>query len=119
MNNEVIISCAVTGACFTVDKHPAIPVTPEQIAQSALEAAGAGAAIVHIHVRDPQTGGPSHDTALFREVVERIREANGEVLINLTGGGGGDFVPNDENPSAGGPGTDMQTPEERHAHIGA
>jgi uncharacterized protein (DUF849 family) len=119
MNSEVIITCAVTGAGDTVGKHPAIPVTPEQIARSALEAASAGAAVVHIHVRDPQTGKPRHDTALFREVVECIREANTDVLINLTGGGGGDFMPNDDDPRIGGPGTDMQTPEERHAHIGA
>lgn len=118
MNGEVIVTCAVTGAGDTVGSHPAIPVTPEQIAGAAIEAAGAGAAVAHIHVRDPQTGKTSHDPDLFREVVEIIRESGTDVVINLTGGGGGDFVPNDADPSSGGPGTDVQTPEERHTHIG-
>lgn len=117
MNSEVIISCAVTGAGDTVDKHPAIPVTPRQIADAAIEAARAGAAVAHIHVRDPGTGKTSQDPALFREVVERIREADTDVVINLTAGGGGDFVPNDDDPAIGGPGTAMQTPEERHAPV--
>jgi uncharacterized protein (DUF849 family) len=117
VNSEVIITCAVTGASDTVGKHPAIPVTPEQIAQAAIEAAKAGAAVAHIHVRDPESGTTSHDPALFREVVERIRESDTDVVINLTSGGGGDFVPNDDNPSVGGQGTDMQTGEERHVHV--
>jgi len=117
MNSEVIITCAVTGAGDTVGKHPAIPVTPEQIAQAAIEAARAGAAIAHIHVRDPESGTTSHDPALFREVVERIRDSDTDVVINLTSGGGGDFVPNDNTPSVGGQGTDMQTGEERHVHV--
>jgi uncharacterized protein (DUF849 family) len=117
MNTEVIITCAVTGAGDTVGKHPAIPVTPAQIAQAAIEAAKAGAAVAHIHVRDPQTGKTSHDPALFREVVERIRASTTDVVLNLTAGGGGDFVPNERDPGVGDAGTDIQTPEERHAPV--
>ncbi|MEX1306836.1 MAG: 3-keto-5-aminohexanoate cleavage protein, partial [Rhodovibrionaceae bacterium] len=75
MNWEVFVTCAVTGAGDTLSKHPEVPVTPEQIASAAIEAAKAGAAIAHIHVRDPETGKGSRDPALFREVVERVREA--------------------------------------------
>src|SRR5271165_1614788 len=84
MNTEVIITCAVTGAGDTVGKHPAIPVTPAQIADAALEAAGAGAAVAHIHVRNPETGKFSRDAALYADVVERIRASNTDVIINLT-----------------------------------
>jgi uncharacterized protein (DUF849 family) len=119
MNRNVIISCAVTGAADTVGKHPAIPVTPKQIAAAAIEAAQAGAAIAHIHVRDPDTGAISHDTALFREVVERVREADTDVVLNLTAGGGGDWVPSTDDPAVGGPGTDLQTPEQRHDPVAA
>lgn len=117
MNTEVIVTCAVTGAGDTVGKHPGIPVTPAQISEAAVEAAKAGAAVAHVHVRDPETGRPSHDAALFREVVERIRGSGTDVVINITAGGGGDFVPG-EDPSVGGEGTDMQTPKERHAPVG-
>lgn len=86
---KTIITCAVTGAGTTLKQTPYLPVTPEQIATSALEAAEAGAAIVHIHVRDPETGAPSMRLDLYREVVDRIREKNSEVLINLTTGPGG------------------------------
>jgi uncharacterized protein (DUF849 family) len=119
MNHEVIVTCAVTGAGDTVGRHPDIPVTPAQIAAAAIEAARAGAAVAHIHVRHPETGQISHDTELFREVVERIRESDTDVVINLTAGGGGDFVPSDGDPTVGGPGTDLQTPEERHAPVAA
>ena len=117
MNHEVIITCALTGAGDTVDKHPAIPVTPEEIAAAAIEAAKAGAAIAHVHVRDPETGGIAHDTELFREVVERIRESDTDVIINLTAGGGGDLILSDDDPTVAARGTDIQTPEERHAPI--
>jgi uncharacterized protein (DUF849 family) len=119
MNHEVIVTCAVTGAGDTVGKHPDVPVTPAQIAAAAIEAAKAGAAVAHIHVRDPQTGGVSHDTELFREVVERIRESDTDVVIIITAGGGGDFFPGDDDATVGGTGTDMQTPEERHAPVAA
>jgi uncharacterized protein (DUF849 family) len=117
MNREVIITCALTGAGDTVGRHPAIPVTQEQIAQAGLEAAQAGAAIVHIHVRDPETGKADRRPALYREVVERIRARNGDVILNLTAGMGGDFVPDEREPWRGGPGTDMASVEERLAHV--
>ena len=91
MNTEVIVTCAVTGAGDTVGKHPAIPVTPKQIADAAIEAAKAGATIAHIHVRDPKTGKGSRDVALYREVVERVRSSDTDVIINLTAGMGGDL----------------------------
>ena len=117
MNNEVIVTCAVTGAGDTLGKHPEVPVTPEQISNAAIAAAKAGASVAHIHVRDPETGLGSRDTNLFKEVVERIRDSETDVVINLTAGMGGDWVPSDENPSMPGPGTDMIGPEERLAHV--
>ncbi len=119
MNWEVFVTCAVTGAGDTLSKHPGVPVTPEQIAGAAIEAAKAGAAIAHIHVRDPETGKGSRDPALFREVVERVRAADTDVVINLTAGMGGDLVfgpgetplPLDES------GTDIAGPLERLAHV--
>ncbi len=117
MNAEVMVTCAVTGAGDTYDKHPGLPVTPEQIADAAIEAAKAGAAIAHCHVRDPQTGKAARDPALFREVVARIRESGTDVVINLTAGMGGDFVVDPANPAVGGPGTDMAGAEERLAHV--
>ena len=117
MNNEVIVTCAVTGAGDTIGKHPEVPVTPEQISNAAIAAAKAGASVAHIHVRDPETGLGSRDTNLFKEVVERIRDSETDVVINLTAGMGGDWVPSEENPSMPGPGTDMIGPEERLAHV--
>lgn len=117
MNSEVIVTCAVTGAGDTADKHPDLPVTPEQIADAAIEAARAGAAVAHIHVRDPDTGKASRDPALFREVVERVRGSDTDVVINLTAGMGGDFFPGADNPATGGPGTDMAGPVERLVHV--
>ena len=117
VNREVIVTCAVTGAADTVGKHPAIPVTPEQIASAAIEAAQAGAAVVHIHVRDTETGQGSRDPALFRDVVERLRGCGTDMVINLTAGMGGDFVPGEEDPAVGGPGTDLIGPLERLAHV--
>lgn len=116
MKRQVIVTCAITGGGDTIGKHSAIPVTPEQIATSALEAAGAGAAIVHIHVRDPITGKPSTDLVLYREVVERIRSVS-DVIINLTTGTGARFVPSNENPAIGGAGSNMLTPAARVRHI--
>src|SRR5690606_9445734 len=92
MNWEVFITCAVTGAGDTVGKSDRVPVTPKQIAESALEAARAGAAVAHIHVRDPESGKPARAPALYREVVERVREADQDVVLNLTAGMGGDLV---------------------------
>lgn len=93
MQRKVMISCAVTGSADTPGRNPAVPVTPAQIAQSAIDAAKAGAAIVHIHVRDPATTKPSMDGALYREVVDRIRSSGSDVLINLTTGPGARFRP--------------------------
>jgi uncharacterized protein (DUF849 family) len=117
MDRDVIVSCAITGSADTVGKHPAIPVTPEEIATSAIEAAKAGAAIAHIHVRDPATGKASREVALYKEVVERIRGSQVDLIINLTGGPGGVYFPSEENPAVGGPGTTLSRPEERVRHI--
>ena len=117
MNTEVIVTCAVTGAGDTQDKHPDLPVTPEQIAAAAIEAAQAGATVAHIHVRDPETGAAARDVALYREVVERVRDSKTDVILNLTAGMGGDFTVNDDDLTTGGPGTDMASPEERLAHV--
>ena len=92
MNREVFITCAVTGSGDTTGKSDKVPVTPAQIADSAIEAARAGAAVVHCHVRDPETGKPSRDPGLFREVADRIRESETDVVLNLTAGMGGDLV---------------------------
>ncbi|HJS31597.1 MAG TPA: 3-keto-5-aminohexanoate cleavage protein [Alphaproteobacteria bacterium] len=117
MAQKVIISCALTGSGDTVDKNPAVPVTPEQIARSALDARSAGAAIVHIHVRDPSTGKASRDPALYREVVARIGDAGSDVIVNLTTGAGARFVPGDNDPRTPAAGTTLTTPNERVAHV--
>jgi uncharacterized protein (DUF849 family) len=116
--SEVFITCAVTGSADSVRKNPNVPVTPAQIAASALEAHAAGAAIVHLHVRDPQSGMASRDPALFREIVDRIRRQNRNVILNLTGGMGGDLLIGPENaPLAFRTGTDFVGPQERIAHV--
>ena len=119
MNFNAFITCAVTGAGNTVGRHPAIPVTPEQIAKAAIDAAKAGAAIAHIHVRDIETGLGSRDPRLFAEVVERIRDSDTDVVINTTAGMGGDMVfGSGENPlPLNEAGTDMAGPLERLAHV--
>jgi uncharacterized protein (DUF849 family) len=119
MQWEAFITCAVTGAGATTDRSSKVPVTPEEIADSAIEAARAGAAIAHIHVRDPATGRGSRDTELYRRVVERVRAADVDVVLNLTAGMGGDLVLGGELAplpvDAGG--TDMVGAGERLAHI--
>src|SRR5690242_3247577 len=118
INRKVIITCAVTGAGDTVDKHPAIPVTPKQIADAAIEAARAGAAVAHIHVRDPETGKASRNPALYREVVERVRAQDTDVIINLTAGMGGDlYLGHDENPMAFGVDCDLVGANARAIHV--
>ncbi len=118
MNPKIIITCAVTGAGDTVGRHPAIPVTPEQIANAALEAASAGATIVHCHVRDPKTGKGARGVHLYAEVVDRIRAKNKLVIINLTAGMGGDVaVGPGETPMKWGAGTDLVGPAERLLHV--
>ena len=105
---STIISCAVTGSAPTTpDKNPAVPVTPAEIAASAIDAAKAGAAIVHCHVRDPETKLPSMDPAHYREVTERIRDSDTDVIINLTTGPGARFIPSAEDPSIASPESSM------------
>lgn len=119
MNFEAFVTCAVTGSGATTDKSPHVPVTPEQIADSAIEAARAGAAIAHIHVRDPETGKGSRNTALYREVVDRVRASDVDVVINLTAGMGGDMVfgPGERPLPLDPAGTDMVGPLERLKHV--
>jgi len=112
MNWDVFITCAVTGSGDTAAKSDKVPVTPKEIAEASLEAARAGAAVAHIHVRDPETGDPSRDVALYREVVGRIREADTDVVINLTAGMGGDLV-------LGGPETPLPLDDAATDMIGA
>lgn len=118
MNHDVIITCALTGAGDTTAKSPHVPVTPKQIAAAAVEAAKAGATVVHCHVRDPQTGKFSRDVALYREVMERIREADVDIIVNLTAGMGGDLeIGTGERPMEFGPNTDLVGPLTRLAHV--
>ena len=118
MNQDVIITCAVTGDDTKVTKSPHCAVTPEQIAATAIEAAQAGAAIVHIHVRNPETGSFSMETKYYREVVKRIRESNVDVIVNLTCGMGGYIVVGDnglsDTPAAG---SDFCSQEDRMRHV--
>jgi len=115
--NPTVITCAITGNLTRPEQTPHLPVTPEQIADSALEAARAGAAQVHIHVRDPHTGRPSMEIDLYDEVIRRIRAANREVIINLTTGPGGRYVPSEADPRVAGPGTTLLAPEKRVRHV--
>jgi len=117
LREKVIVTCAVTGGGDTVGKHPAIPVTPEQIATAAIEAGEAGAAIAHIHVRHPETGAPSMELAYYREVVERIRASGSRIVINLTCGAGGRYVPSDNDPRQPAAGTTVATPDDRVSHV--
>lgn len=119
MNRDVFITCAVTGSGGTQDRSPHVPRSPKQIADAAIDAAKAGAAIVHCHVRDPETGAPRRDIALYREVTERIRDAEVDVVLNLTAGMGGDMVFGSiEQPLPLKPGgTDMAGASERVEHV--
>ena len=117
MSRPVILTCALTGGADSAHLNPAVPVTPEQIANEGIAAAKAGATIVHIHVRDPKTGKASLELAHYREVVERIRASKVDVLINLTTGPGARFTPTDAEPMGFGPGTTMKSPEFRVQHV--
>ncbi len=117
MARKVIITCAVTGGDDVAARFASIPVTPAQIATAAIEAARAGAAIAHIHVRHPETGKPSIELPLYREVVERIRDSGSDVIINLTTGAGARFVPSDTEPNTAATGSNLRTPLERVRHI--
>lgn len=114
---KVIITCAITGNLTKPEQSPYLPITPQQIADSALEAAEAGAAIAHIHVRDPETGRPSMSIDLYRDVMDRIRIRNKSLVINLTTGPGGRFVPSEEDPKVAAPGTTLMLPEKRVEHV--
>jgi uncharacterized protein (DUF849 family) len=117
--NKVFITCAVTGNLTTPDQTPHLPITPEEIADAALGAAEAGAAIVHLHVRDPESGKPSMALEYYREAVERIRAKNTQLILNLTTGPGGRFVPSENDPKVAGPGTTLLLPEKRVEHVAA
>jgi uncharacterized protein (DUF849 family) len=117
MQPRVIITCAVTGNQTTPEMTPHLPITPEQIAEASLAAAEAGAAAVHIHVRDPQSGKPSMEIEHYREAVERIRAKNRQLIINLTTGPGGRFVPSPDDPKVAAPGTTLMRPEDRVTHV--
>jgi len=117
MRRKYILTCALTGNITTPEQTPHLPITPEQIANAAIEAAKAGAAVAHIHVRDPATGKPSMDLDLYREVVDRIRASSTDIVINLTTGPGGRFFPDRENPRIAGPSTTLLPPDKRVEHI--
>lgn len=115
--NKTLITCAVTGNLVKPEQTPHLPITPTQIADECLAAAEAGAGQVHIHVRDPGTGKPSMEVELYREVVERIRRQDRELIVNLTTGPGGRFIPSEDDPKVYAPGTSLLPPERRVEHI--
>ena len=115
-SSKTILTVAVTGNLTTVQQHPGLPCTPEQIATACLESAKAGAAVAHIHVRYPD-GRPSMEIEHYREVVNRIRDKNSDLIINLTTGPGGRFVPSKDDPRIAGPGTSILHPLKRVEHI--
>jgi uncharacterized protein (DUF849 family) len=117
MNEEVIVTCAVTGAGDSAGRSPHVPVTPPQIAAACIEAAEAGAAIVHVHVRDPKTGKADRTIAYYEEVVALVRESKTDVVLNLTCGMGGDLYLDADRPSQMVEGTDLATPYERMEHV--
>jgi uncharacterized protein (DUF849 family) len=117
MQSRIIITCAITGNQTTPEMTPHLPLTPAQIAEASLGAAEAGAAAVHIHVRDPQSGKPSMEIDHYRDAVERIRARNKQLIINLTTGPGGRFVPSPDDPKVAAPGTTLMRPEDRVTHI--
>ena len=114
---KTMITCAITGGGAITERSTYVPITPQQIAESAIGAARAGAAIVHVHVRDPQTGAPSMDYELYREVVSRIRDSGVDVLLNLTTGVGARYAPGEPDPAIAGPGTNFVSPERRVDHV--
>lgn len=117
MTRPTIITCAVTGNITTRDHHPRLPVTPTEIADAAIGAARAGAAVVHVHVRDPETGRGTMKLDYYRETVERIRDSGVDVLINLTTGEGGRFRPSEDDPKVAAPDSTLTHPEKRVAHV--
>lgn len=116
-SDKIIVSCAVTGGSPFNPAHPAFPVTPAQIAAACVEAAEAGAAIAHVHVRDPETGRGCRRTPLFKEVCDRVRDSGVDVILNLTGGGGASFRPDPENEGRAAPGSDVASLDARMEHL--
>lgn len=114
---KTVLTCAVTGNLTKPEQTPHLPITPAQIADECLAAAAAGAAAVHIHVRDPGTGKPSMEVELYRDVVDRIRRADRELIINLTTGPGGRFIPSEHDPRVAAPGSTLLPPLERVRHV--
>jgi uncharacterized protein (DUF849 family) len=117
MQSRILITCAVTGNQTTPEMTPHLPITPEEIAEACLGAAEAGAGAVHIHVRDPKTGRPSMEIDYYRDVIDRIRAKNRDVILNITTGPGGRFAPDADDPKVAGPGTTLMRPEKRVEHI--
>lgn len=117
MQEKTILSVAVTGNITRPDQHPKLPITPQDIVSAIIEAEAAGAAIAHIHVRDPETGAPSMRVDLYRQVVDLLRQKGSEVIINLTTGPGGRFVPDKDDPKLAASGTTLLPPQERVEHI--
>lgn len=117
MTRPTILTCAVTGNITTREHHPGLPVTPREIAEAAVAAGKAGAAVAHLHARDPETGRGSMEARYFREIVDRIRDAGSDIVINLSTGEGGRFVPSSDEPRQAGPGTTLARPELRVAHV--
>ena len=117
MTRKTILTAAVTGNLMMPEISPHLPITPAQIAQQALDAASAGASIVHLHVRDPETARGSMRRDLYREMVDRIRQKNGDVILNLTTGEGGRFIPSDDDPQVAAPGSTLCAPERRVVHV--
>ena len=117
MRDKIIITCAVTGNLTTPEQTPHLPITPEEIANACLGAAEAGAAVAHIHVREPDTGKPSMKLEYYQDVVARIRSRNRTLVLNITTGPGGRFVPSEDDPRVAAPGTTLMNPEARVAHI--
>ncbi|MBO9126213.1 MULTISPECIES: beta-keto acid cleavage family enzyme [Rhizobium/Agrobacterium group] len=117
MVKKTILTAAITGNLMSPENSPHLPITPKQIAEQALDAAKAGASIVHLHVRDPETAKGSMRLELYRELVQRIREQDEEVILNLTTGEGGRFIPSDDDPQIAAPGSTLCAPDKRVAHV--
>ena len=115
--SKTIITCAVTGSITKPEQHPDLPITPAEIADAAIDAAKAGAAIAHLHVRDPETGAPSMELDLYREVVDRIRASDTDLVVNLTTGLGGRFMPSEDDPKVAAPGSTLMAPDKRIEHV--
>ena len=115
-SEKVVLTVSVTGSIGDRSANPALPVTPKEIAESAVEAGTAGAAVAHIHVRDTQTGKPSMEMALYEETVRRIRD-HSDIILNLTTGAGARFIPGEDDPSHPGPGTTLSSPQRRIEHV--